>query len=167
MSCSTGSRGRAVQNQSHVLHQHKACPRQLVNAEPLCRDTRDSHVHPLMSCLLRAQLQPHNTHTAPSPLPKPAPGCPSLCRAQFPKLCTDQGSSWRLSGSRGSPASCLSPRGSIFHFPTALKPPHTPQFPTARLTLPGPTKPTLTSPRRGAYPSNHTDPSASSSGEQI
>lgn len=61
------------------------------------------------SCLLRAQLQPHNIHPVPSAPAQASPwGCSLLSQplcCPIPKAMQGAGETWRLSGSRGSPAS--------------------------------------------------------------
>lgn len=64
---------------------------------------------PSWSCLLRAQLQPHNIHAVPSTPAQATPwGCSSLSQPLWcpvPKAVHGAGEAWRLSGSRGSQAS--------------------------------------------------------------
>lgn len=115
---SIGSWGWVLESQNHMLHEQKACHSHLVNAKPLCRDSKKCHVHPMV--VLAAEGSASTTQVPTQllpPLPMPPQPCslPSQslqpCGAQFPKLCTKQGSTWRLSGYRERPASWLRPRG--------------------------------------------------------
>lgn len=167
MSCSTGSWGWVLESQSHVLHQQKACPSQLVNAEPLCRDTRDRHVHPLTVLPAEgsasATQHPHcSLCPCPGQLPRAAPCCPSPVVPDSQSCARSKGAPGGCVGAGEAQQSGSGPRGSIFHSPTALKPPHT--LLSKADSVHGPTGP-QSHPEKPqtwrADPSNHTDPSAS------
>lgn len=111
----------------------EGCPSQLVHAEPLCRDTRASHVHPLVVLPAEgsasATQHPHcSLYPCLSHLLGAAPRCCSLCGAQFPK----QESTWRLRGSRGSPASWLRPQGLSLSFSQSSEASSHPAVPYSR-----------------------------------
>lgn len=161
-----GELGLACRKPKPHVASREGCPSQLVHAEPLCRDTRDSHVHPLVVLPAEGSASttqhPHcSLYPSPSHLSRAAPRCRSLCGAQFP----EQGSTWRLRGSRGSPASWLRPQELNRSFSRSSEASSHAAVPYSRAgSVHGPTGP-QTHPEKSqmgcADPSNHTDPSAS------
>lgn len=90
MHFSAGSWVWELGSQNHMLLQQKACHSQLVNAKPLCRDSEECHVRPLVVLLSFSHTHIHTAPTLVCASSQPSPA--------VPQPCTEQRLTWRGAG---------------------------------------------------------------------